>query len=105
MLFDDEREAFRAYAEAMPGNCVLLVDTYGTLDGVKHAIETARWLRTRGAELESSRQRAQDEMAMLHTGVTRFVNPHQHPVGLEKGLFDLRTRLILEARRVPPAAL
>jgi hypothetical protein len=26
------------------------------------------------------------------------VNPHQYPVGLERNLFDVRTRLILEAR-------
>ena len=26
MLFDDERAAFQAYAESMPGNCVLLVE-------------------------------------------------------------------------------
>ena len=31
MCFDDELEAFRAYAEAMPNNCVFLVDTYDTL--------------------------------------------------------------------------
>jgi nicotinate phosphoribosyltransferase len=55
MLFDDEREAFRAYAEAMPGNCVLLVDTYDSLDGVDHAIETGRWLREHGGELSGIR--------------------------------------------------
>ena len=273
MLFDDEREAFRAYAEAMPGNCVLLVDTYDSLEGVDHAIETGRWLRAHGGELSgirldsgdlawlsqearrrldaagfsatailasneldeiiidslkeqgariavwgvgtrlvtgaddaalggvyklgavrrpggpwlhrvklseqsaktsvpgvlqirrfeaddghladciydellglpapaiivdpldhtrrrelpagargadllapvfrkgklvyerppltASRQRTQDELGRLHAGVKRFVNPHQYPVGLEKGLFDLRTRLILEARGLP----
>src|SRR6266536_5764595 len=55
MLFDDEREAFRAYAEAMPGNCVLLVDTYHSLEGVDHAIETGRWLRAHGGELSGIR--------------------------------------------------
>ncbi|MDR3410798.1 MAG: nicotinate phosphoribosyltransferase [Formivibrio sp.] len=40
MSFDDEREAFLAYAEAMPNNCVFLVDTYDTLEGVRHAVET-----------------------------------------------------------------
>jgi nicotinate phosphoribosyltransferase len=270
MLFDDEREAFEAYARAMPGNCVLLVDTYRTLDGIRHAIEAGRMLREHGGELSgirldsgdlawlsqearrmldeagfrgteilasneldehvvaslkeqgaritvwgvgtrlvtgaddaalggvyklgavkrpgepwlhrvklseqaaktsvpgilqvrryrrdgedladcvwdelsglppavtivdpldhtrrreiepdargedllvavfragqlvyerpplaASRQRTLDELARLHGGVKRFVNPHQYPVGLEKGLFDLRTRLILEAR-------
>jgi nicotinate phosphoribosyltransferase len=55
MLFEDEREAFRAYAEAMPRNCVLLVDTYDSLEGVRRAIETGRWLRERGGELSGIR--------------------------------------------------
>jgi nicotinate phosphoribosyltransferase len=51
MLHDDEREAFLAYARALPGNCVFLVDTYATLDGVRNAIEAGRWLRSVGKEL------------------------------------------------------
>ena len=38
MSFDDELEAFENYAHAMPNNCVFLVDTYDTLEGVKKAI-------------------------------------------------------------------
>lgn len=48
MSFDDELEAFRAYARAMPNNCVFLVDTYDTLEGVRRAVEVARWLRENG---------------------------------------------------------
>jgi nicotinate phosphoribosyltransferase len=48
MLFDEERESFQRYAEAMPNNCVFLVDTYDTLQGVRHAVEVGRWLRARG---------------------------------------------------------
>jgi len=55
MLFDGEREAFQAYAAAMPGNCVLLVDTYDTLQGVRHAIEVGRWLREQGSDLAGIR--------------------------------------------------
>ena len=51
MLFDDEVQAFKEYAGAMPRNCVLLVDTYDTLDGVRHAVEVGRWLRAQGHEL------------------------------------------------------
>jgi nicotinate phosphoribosyltransferase len=51
MLHAEEREAFFAYARALPANCVFLVDTYGSLDGVRHAIEVARWLREQGKEL------------------------------------------------------
>src|SRR3954470_12558149 len=55
MLFDSEREAFDAYAKAMPHNVVLLVDTYDTLQGVRSAIETGKWLRAHGRELAGIR--------------------------------------------------
>ena len=55
MLFDSEREAFAAYAKAMPHNVVLLVDTYDSLRGVRNAIETGRWLRSQGRELSGIR--------------------------------------------------
>jgi nicotinate phosphoribosyltransferase len=48
--------------------------------------------------IQDIRRRATEQVALLHSGVTRFVNPHQYPVGLEKNLYDLKTRLILEAR-------
>lgn len=51
MSFDAELESFQAYAEAMPNNCVFLVDTYDTLEGVKRACEVGRWLRARGHEM------------------------------------------------------
>ncbi len=51
MAFDDELEAFEAYAVAMPNNCVFLVDTYDTLDGVKRAIRTGQRLREKGYEM------------------------------------------------------
>jgi nicotinate phosphoribosyltransferase len=48
--------------------------------------------------LPETRERAQKQMAMLHGGIKRSVNPHQYPVGLEEGLHGLKTRLILRAR-------
>jgi nicotinate phosphoribosyltransferase len=39
MAFDDEREAFRAFAEDHPNRTTFLVDTYDTLEGVRHAID------------------------------------------------------------------
>src|SRR6266850_2930847 len=55
MLFDSEREAFDAYAGAMPHNVVLLVDTYDTLQGIRRAIETGKRLRGQGRELAGIR--------------------------------------------------
>ncbi len=51
MSFDSELDAFEAYAEVLPNNCVFLVDTYDTLEGVRHAIEIGKTLRQRGHEL------------------------------------------------------
>ncbi len=51
MSFDDELEAFDAYARVMPNNCVFLVDTYDTLSGVRHACEVGRRLREQGREM------------------------------------------------------
>lgn len=53
--FADELTAFTAYAEVMPHNCVLLVDTYDTLRGVQHAIEVGKKLVERGAQLRAIR--------------------------------------------------
>lgn len=51
MAFGDELEAFQAYAEAMPNNCVFLVDTYNSLEGVRKAAHVGGWLRERGHDL------------------------------------------------------
>jgi len=51
MLHASEREAFLSYARALPTNCVFLVDTYATLEGVQSAIEAGRWLRSQGREM------------------------------------------------------
>ena len=48
--------------------------------------------------IEATRAHARAEVARLHPGITRFVNPHQYPVGLSLGLHELKTRLVLEAR-------
>jgi nicotinate phosphoribosyltransferase len=49
--------------------------------------------------LAAIRERALAEVARLAPGVKRTLHPHQHPVGLEPSLHELRTRLILQARR------
>jgi nicotinate phosphoribosyltransferase len=48
--------------------------------------------------VEATRAHARAEVARLHAGITRFVNPHQYPVGLSLELHELKTRLVLEAR-------
>ena len=56
MSFASELEAFRAYAEAFPENCLLLVDTYDTLrSGVPNAIKVGQELAQRGQRLAGIR--------------------------------------------------
>ncbi len=49
MSFDSELEAFRAYAQIYPKNCLLLVDTYDTLrSGVPNAIKVFDEMKAKG---------------------------------------------------------
>ncbi|MCB1148748.1 MAG: nicotinate phosphoribosyltransferase, partial [Chlamydiia bacterium] len=49
MAFEEEVDSFYAFADALPGNTVFLVDTYNTLDGVKKAIEVGNALKEKGS--------------------------------------------------------
>jgi len=62
--FPDEMQAFSAYADVMPNNCVLLVDTFDTVLGVKHAIEVGKKLRANGAKLRGIRLDSGDMTAL-----------------------------------------
>ena len=54
--FEDELSAFRKFAELYPEDCVLLVDTYDTLEsGVPNAIKVAKELEEKGHRLKGIR--------------------------------------------------
>ncbi len=55
MSYASELDAFEGWAEAMPHNSILLVDTYDTREGVKRAIEVGQRLRERGHALAGVR--------------------------------------------------
>lgn len=55
MAFDTESESFDVYADVLPNNVTLLVDTYDTLEGVKKAIRTGLKLKERGYQLAAIR--------------------------------------------------
>src|SRR5215211_3333724 len=42
LAFASEEEAFRAFMQDFPDNTIMLVDTYDTLEGVRHAIAASR---------------------------------------------------------------
>ena len=64
MFFESEDEAFQTYASAMPNNCVLLVDTYNSIEGVRHAIDVASQLRKEGHEMIGVRLDSGDRVAL-----------------------------------------
>jgi nicotinate phosphoribosyltransferase len=64
MFFENELEAFKTYAEAMPNNCIFLVDTYNSVEGIRHAINVAGELRKGGHEMIGIRLDSGDGVAL-----------------------------------------
>ena len=78
MSFDSEQKAFEGYAEVMPNNCVFLVDTYDTIEGVKKAIEVGNQLRARGYEMVGVRLDSGD-LAALSIDARRILDEAGFP--------------------------
>lgn len=53
-----------------------------------------------GAPLSATAARAhfEEQFALLDDSTKRFLNPHAYPAGIERGLFDLRTKMIIDVR-------
>ncbi|VVB84785.1 Putative nicotinate phosphoribosyltransferase [uncultured archaeon] len=49
--FDHEIDAYRAYAEAFPKKCFLLIDTYNSIKGAKKAVIVGKELEKKGEKL------------------------------------------------------
>ena len=64
MFFENELEAFQTYARAMPNNCIFLVDTYDSIEGIRHAIEIGSKLRRQGHEMVGVRLDSGDRVAL-----------------------------------------
>lgn len=53
--FEEEIDAFRAFAQTFPKNTVLLIDTYDTLEGARKAATVGKEMRARGEMLQGVR--------------------------------------------------
>jgi len=93
MLFDEEREAFEAYARTMPGNTAFLVDTYDTLEGVRRAIDVANWLKARGKPFLGVRIDSGD-LAWLSNEARRMLDTAGFPEAKVYATNDLDEHLI-----------
>lgn len=98
MCFDDEAEAFGAYAEAMPANCVFLVDTYDSLRGVRHAVEAGRRLRAEGHEMIGIRLDSGD-LAALSAGARKILDDAGFPGAAIVASNDLDEHLIADLKK------
>lgn len=79
--FDDEQQAFDAYAEVQPNNCTLLVDTFDTLEGVRAAAQTGLAMRARGEKLTAIR---------LDSGDLAYLSAEARQILDEAGLTDTK---------------
>jgi nicotinate phosphoribosyltransferase len=97
MSFDDELEAFQAYAKAMPNNCVFLVDTYDTLEGVRKAVEVGKWLRAQGHEMIGIRLDSGD-LAYLSIEARKILDAGGFPKALIVASNDLDEEIIISLK-------
>lgn len=98
MAFGDEREAFSAYAKSMPDNCIFLVDTYDSLDGVRNAVAVGRELRAAGHEMVGIRLDSGD-LAYLSREARRILDAEGFPNAKIVASNDIDEHIILSLRR------
>lgn len=93
MSFDTELESFESYSRVLPNNCLFLVDTYDTLEGVQHAIEVGQELRRRGHELVGIRLDSGD-LAYLSIEARKLLDAAGFPKAAILASNDLDERII-----------
>ncbi len=71
--FDHEIDSYRAYAEAFPKRCFLLIDTYNSIEGAKKAIIVGKELEKRREKLMGVRLDSGD-LAELSKHVRRLLD-------------------------------
>jgi nicotinate phosphoribosyltransferase len=93
MCHDDELTAFREYARVLPNNCVFLVDTYDTLQGVRHAVTVGQELRRQGHEMIGVRLDSGD-LATLSIEARRILDEGGFPKAEIVASNDLDERIV-----------
>jgi len=98
MSFENELGAFNAYADALPNNCIFLVDTYDSLQGVRHAVEVGKRLRKRGHKLAGIRLDSGD-LAYLSIEARKILNAAGFKGAVIVGSNDLNEHLIASLKQ------
>ena len=79
--FDDERDAFFAYADTFPDHSIFLIDTYDSVEGARHAAAVAKEMKKKGHALLGVRLDSGD-MASLSQKVRKILD--------DAGLYDVK---------------
>jgi nicotinate phosphoribosyltransferase len=98
MVFENELESFQAYADAMPNNCIFLVDTYDTLDGVRHAVQVGQKLRALGHKMLGVRLDSGD-LALLSIEARKILDDAGFSDAVIVGSNDLDEYLIADLKQ------
>lgn len=64
MSYENELDAFRTFADTMPNNCTLLIDTYETKKGIKNAIQVGQEMKSKGLVLQGVRLDSGDLLSL-----------------------------------------
>ena len=101
MSFDEEIEAFRAYAKLFPDKCILLVDTYDTLEsGVPNAIKVFDEMKAAGISMASYGIRLDSgDLAYLSKKARQMLDAAGHTEAIISASCDLDEMLIADLKR------
>lgn len=101
MSFDQEIEAFRAYARLFPDKCILLVDTYDTLEsGIPNAIKVFDEMRQAGIQSASYGIRLDSgDLAYLSKRARQMLDEAGHKEAIISASCDLDEMLIADLKR------
>ncbi|PHV69875.1 nicotinate phosphoribosyltransferase [Sporanaerobium hydrogeniformans] len=101
MSFEEEIEAFRAYAKLFPDKCILLVDTYDTLEsGVPNAIKVFDEMKAAGIKSASYGIRLDSgDLAYLSKRARMMLDEAGHTDAIISASCDLDELLIADLKR------
>ena len=102
--FPSEKEAFEEYAKALPDNCLFLVDTFDTLEGVRKAIAVADQLKKIGKSFKGIRIDSGD-LAYFSHRARKLLNEAGYPNAKIVASNDLDEYIIHSLKKEQNAAI
>ena len=100
LIFDEQRGVAEPPTVVDPVDPTRRKRLHGKMDAEDLLIPVLRAGEAvyRPPALAAVRERTRAQLGRLHPGITRFLNPHSYPVGLELALHEAKMALVLAAR-------